>query len=124
MTVEAAARGVGMVPAFQPIVSLSDETVVGFEAVARWPDFAGLGADAVFAHAREHGHLDQLDQACIEISVDQALRSTLPEGTLLSVNCEPASAYRPLTLVQRVPRRSITKIRVLPERRCPPPAGP
>lgn len=98
MTLDAAARGVGMVPAFQPIVSLADETVVGFEALARWPDSAGLRPDAVFAHAREHGDVDELDQACIAISIDRALRSALPDGALLSVNCEPASAHRPREL--------------------------
>lgn len=97
MSIEAAARGVGMVPAFQPIVSLPDEAVVGFEALARWPQAAALGPAAVFAHAREHGDVDQLDQMCITISIEQALRSTLPDGALLSVNCEPASTYRPVT---------------------------
>jgi EAL domain-containing protein (putative c-di-GMP-specific phosphodiesterase class I) len=88
---EAAVRGVGLKPVFQPIVSLRDESVIGFEALARWPR---LGPNAVFEYARSHGYVDLLDQACVDGSIDTALRSTLPADTLLSVNCEPASSYR------------------------------
>lgn len=41
--VDAAIRGVGLSSAFQPIVALPDGAVVGFEALARWPESTGLG---------------------------------------------------------------------------------
>ncbi|CAN5499780.1 hypothetical protein BH11ACT7_BH11ACT7_30780 [soil metagenome] len=88
---EAAVRGVALRPAFQPIVSLHDESVIGFEALARWP---GLGPQEVFAYARAHGQVDRLDQVCVDAAIDTALRSALPADTLLSINCEPASSYR------------------------------
>lgn len=91
---DAATRGVGLTPAFQPIVSLADETVVGFEALARWPDLGGPGPLAVFDHARANGNLDRLDRLCIDASIDTALRTALPHNTLLAVNSEPATAYR------------------------------
>ena len=98
---EAAVRGVGLKPVFQPIVSLRDESVIGFEALARWP---GLGPNAVFDYARTHGCVDLLDQACVDASIDAALQSTLPADTLLSVNCEPASSTGPRQDTRRCPR--------------------
>jgi len=91
---EEATRGVGLSPAFQPIVSLTDEAIVGYEALARWPDLGEPGPLAVFAHARANGHLDELDRLCINASIDTALRNSLPNNTLLAVNCEPTSVYR------------------------------
>jgi EAL domain-containing protein (putative c-di-GMP-specific phosphodiesterase class I) len=91
---EAAARGVGLVPAFQSIVALADETVVGFEALARWPELDDVGPYEVFAHARANGQAERLDQLCIDASIDRALQTDLPSGTVLSLNCEPASTHK------------------------------
>ncbi|BBZ25937.1 hypothetical protein MMAD_02320 [Mycolicibacterium madagascariense] len=90
---DAAATGVGLVPAFQPIVSLPDEVTVGYEALARWPGTTDSPPDQVLAHAEVIGTSDVLDRRCVETAVAAALRSALPKATLLCVNAEPSTAY-------------------------------
>ncbi|WP_235887541.1 sensor domain-containing phosphodiesterase [Mycolicibacterium arabiense] len=88
-----AVAGVGIVPAYQPIVALPDGVTVGYEALARWPSLDDPRPQAVFEYAAEHGGLDGLDQSCITAGVDVALRNDLAPGTMLLVNCEPTSTY-------------------------------
>jgi EAL domain-containing protein (putative c-di-GMP-specific phosphodiesterase class I) len=88
-----AASGEGVLPVFQPIVSLPSGTTVGFEALARWPRQPHLGPQSVFAHAAATHQVTQLDRLCIDRAVESALRAGLPEGALLGVNSEPASDY-------------------------------
>ncbi|GLP77319.1 hypothetical protein TUM20983_44290 [Mycobacterium antarcticum] len=88
-----AASGKGVSPVFQPIVSLPTGTIVGFEALARWPLQPHLQPQSVFAYAAETDQVTQLDRLCIERAVDGALRGGLTEGALLGVNSEPASDY-------------------------------
>lgn len=90
---DAAIKGIGIDPAFQPIVALPGGQVVGFEALARWPVLDDPQPQRVFAHATDHGGLDRLDRTCIEAALRGALHDGQPEGTLLLVNCEPTSAY-------------------------------
>ena len=59
---DAAIDGIGIDPAFQPIVALPGEQVIGFEALARWPVLDDPRPQRVFAHATDHGGLDRLDQ--------------------------------------------------------------
>ena len=87
--VDAAVRGVGLAPAFQPIVSLPDGAVVGFEALARWPTLNGLNPQLVFARAKAAGRVDQLDQLCIDTAITSALEHRLGRESLLCINCEP-----------------------------------
>jgi EAL domain-containing protein (putative c-di-GMP-specific phosphodiesterase class I) len=93
--VDAAASGVGPVPSFQPIVSLPDEAIVGFEALARWPSLDDPNPLAVFAHATAAGTLDRLDQLCIDAAISAALHAGMGPSTLLAINAEPASVYVP-----------------------------
>jgi EAL domain-containing protein (putative c-di-GMP-specific phosphodiesterase class I) len=82
-------------PVFQPVVSLPDERVVGFEALARWPMFATMTATNVFSFANASRQADVLDQQCIDAAVRTAVHSELPRGSLLLINTEPAVAHIP-----------------------------
>jgi EAL domain-containing protein (putative c-di-GMP-specific phosphodiesterase class I) len=90
---DAAAQGVGLAPVLQPIVALSDEAIVGYEALARWPSLNNPCPIDVFAYASAAGQLDELDQLCIDAAIRTALRRRLPRGTMLAINCEPLSTY-------------------------------
>lgn len=89
---DAAVSGVGLEPAFQPIVSLEDGSVVGFESLMRWPVLGDPDPEAVFSHAAATDGLARLDQLCIEAALENALLRGLPQGTLLALNCEPLGA--------------------------------
>jgi EAL domain-containing protein (putative c-di-GMP-specific phosphodiesterase class I) len=88
-----AVTGEGVAPFFQPIVSLPSGTVVGFEALARWPRQPQLGPQEVFAYAAATQQVTELDRVCIDRAIDAALRGGLREGAFLGVNSEPASDY-------------------------------
>lgn len=90
---DAAATGAGMVPAFQPIVSLPEETTVGFEALARWPELPSCEPEQVFDHAAATGALETLDRLCTDAAISMALSTQLRRGTLLCVNAEPSTRY-------------------------------
>ncbi len=88
-----AATGIGVSSVFQPIVSLADQTVVGFEALTRWPEPNGPEPEDVFAHALATGHVNPLNQICVDSAIATALRDRLPRNALLLVNSEPTSEY-------------------------------
>lgn len=88
-----AASGIGLDPAFQPVVSLSDGTVVGFEALARWPELDNPAPQTVIARAEATSRLDRLDRVCIDVAVKSALNLGMAPNTLLMINCEPTSEY-------------------------------
>ena len=89
----AAVDGAGIAPAFQPIVALPHGVVVGFEALARWPELDGIEPEEVVAYAKGIGGVDRFDRMCIGAAVDRALRANLTPGSMLLVNSEPSSAY-------------------------------
>ena len=90
--VDAAIRGVGLSSVFQPIVVLPDGAVMGFEALARWPESTGLGPEVVFARAAALNRVDELDRLCIDTAIEGALAQGMTRNTLLCINCEPSSA--------------------------------
>lgn len=51
--IDAAAEGTGLIPMFQPVVSLADGKTVGYEALARWPLLAQLRPSVVFERAAD-----------------------------------------------------------------------
>lgn len=89
----AAALGVGLESVFQPIVSLPDENLVGYEALARWPELGDLDPLAVISHATAAGQLDRLDQLCIRSAISTAISCALGPEVWLFVNCEPTTEY-------------------------------
>lgn len=91
--IDAAVGGVGLVPMFQPIVSLADGKTVGYEALARWPSLAGLRPSVVFERAAATGRLGRLDRRCTSAAMAAALLAELGHGPLLMINCEPGTAH-------------------------------
>jgi len=77
-------------PYFQPIVSLDNRTIVGFEALSRWTDRdLGVVAPSVFiAIAEERGIMGQLTQLVMRKAVMAALE--WPETHFLSFNLSPS----------------------------------
>lgn len=82
---------------FQPIVSLADNEVVGFEALARWND-ADLGfvSPAVFVPlAEERGFIDALSETLLRKAAEAAL--SWPRELFLSFNLSSAQLMDPGT---------------------------
>jgi EAL domain-containing protein (putative c-di-GMP-specific phosphodiesterase class I) len=77
-------------PAFQPIIDLTTMVTVGVEALARWPDL-DVSPDAAFQEARELNRLVELDTACRNAAIDDALKHGLPARFALFVNIEPST---------------------------------
>lgn len=93
--VDAASNGVGLVPMFQPVVSLPDERVIGYEALARWPLFDTVTPQNVFSFANASRRAGVLDQQCIDAAVRTALDAGMPHGSVLLINTEPTVAHVP-----------------------------
>ncbi|SFT45497.1 EAL domain-containing protein [Arthrobacter sp. ov118] len=83
----AACRGEGLAAAYQPIVDTARGTVVGYEALARFPGFAEKNPEAWFAAARRHGKAEELESAAIRTAL--AARGTLPPNCFLTLNVSP-----------------------------------
>jgi EAL domain-containing protein (putative c-di-GMP-specific phosphodiesterase class I)/DNA-binding NarL/FixJ family response regulator len=73
-------------PHFQPIVSLADRAVVGYEALTRFAD--GTRPDIRFAEAERLGLGLQLELATLRAAVQGA--TSLPSTTFLALNVSPS----------------------------------
>ncbi|MCU1475588.1 MAG: domain S-box-containing protein/diguanylate cyclase protein [Subtercola sp.] len=102
---------------FQPIVELETRTVVAYEALTRGPQGSTLeNPDALFAAAREHGRLAELDSACRIEAFRTAFAAGLNTPRGLFVNSEPealallAGDVRPTTpaMVLEITERELT----------------
>lgn len=89
-----AVTGAGLVSALQPIVTLPERHVIGYEALARWPR-TGVSPAEVFGFAASNSRSGELDSRCVDAGLAAALEANLPEGALLCLNVEPLSVYRP-----------------------------
>jgi EAL domain-containing protein (putative c-di-GMP-specific phosphodiesterase class I) len=78
---------------FQPIVSLQDAVVVGYEALARFDGPPGLTPDRWFGAADRLGRGAELEALVVRRCL--ALRSTLPPNCFLTVNVSPHLLTRP-----------------------------
>lgn len=72
-------------PVFQPIVELSTDRVVGYEALTRFAD--GVAPDSRFAEAEAVGLGQELEICCLTAQVNAS--ATLPAGMSLSLNVSP-----------------------------------
>ena len=73
------------IPHFQPIVSLSDGAVVGYEALTRFDD--GLSPELRFAEAGRFGLAHELERATLSAAVEAA--RALPADALVGFNVSP-----------------------------------
>ena len=83
----AACRGEGLAAAYQPIVDTSRGTVVGYEALARFPGYSEKNPEVWFSAARDHGKSAELESAALRTAL--AARSTLPANCFLTLNVSP-----------------------------------
>ena len=83
---------------FQPIVNLTDGTVLGYEALARTE---GLGAtdsvEALFEAARSSGHIQELDRICRRRAIEDA--RDLPAEGILFLNISASTLMNPVNRV-------------------------
>ena len=77
---------------YQPIVSLDDYAVLGYELLARGPLRSELHfADALFETARAEHRLQELDRVCRNAAARGS--ATLPAGCLRFINLEPSALF-------------------------------
>lgn len=74
---------------FQPVVEIDSGAVVAYEALARGPKGPLGSPAALFAAAREHGLLVELDAACRDAAFAGAVRKGVIPPLTLFVNVEP-----------------------------------
>lgn len=82
----------GIAVEHQPICSLSDGRVVGFEALARFPGREHRGVYEWFQLARDSGCGPALEAAALRAAFAQDSR---PPGTYLSLNASPSTLLSP-----------------------------
>ncbi len=75
-------------PVFQPIVDLRTSEIVGWEALARWPDH-GLTVEAAFRLAAAAHRTQELDQCCAAAALRHALAAGVDRSHTIFVNIEP-----------------------------------
>lgn len=78
-------------PHFQPIVRLSDLTVIGYEALTRFDD--GESPELVFDTARRSGMGPEFEIAVLEDALEAA--ASLPSESWVSVNVSPSTIMDP-----------------------------
>jgi EAL domain-containing protein (putative c-di-GMP-specific phosphodiesterase class I) len=83
----AACRGEGLSAAYQPITDTARGTVVGYEALARFPGFPEKNPEAWFAAARAHGRSADLEAAALRVALKA--RPVLPANCFMSLNVSP-----------------------------------
>ncbi|GLW29037.1 EAL domain-containing protein [Actinoplanes regularis] len=75
---------------FQPVVTLNNRHVIGFEALARGPVNTPFASPAaLFTAAAASDLLAQLDMVARSVAADAVLKVDLPDDTLLFVNALP-----------------------------------
>jgi EAL domain-containing protein (putative c-di-GMP-specific phosphodiesterase class I)/CheY-like chemotaxis protein len=77
---------------YQPIVSLDDFAVLGYEVLARGPMQSQLHRpDILFDVARDQGRVEELDRVCRVMAARGG--ATLPDNALRFINTEPVNLF-------------------------------
>jgi EAL domain-containing protein (putative c-di-GMP-specific phosphodiesterase class I) len=83
-----------VVTAYQPILKMKDQTVLGFEALSRGPRGSGLEtADVLFGAATDHQLLVELDRLCRRRALLSSGR--IPSNSKIFINALPATVRDP-----------------------------
>ncbi|MGW6173637.1 EAL domain-containing protein [Arthrobacter sp. NPDC055138] len=82
-----ACRGEGLGVAYQPVVDTARGTVVGYEALARFPGFDEKSPEVWFSAARSEDRAAELEAAALRIALKA--REMLPTNCFLTVNVSP-----------------------------------
>lgn len=88
----------GLHSLFQPIISLSERQIIGYEALSRGPSNSPLHSPiALFAVARQAGRLNELEIACRQSACRRFNEQQLPGKLFLNVSPESLleSAHQP-----------------------------
>jgi diguanylate cyclase (GGDEF)-like protein len=75
-------------PVFQPVASLTSGRIIGYEALARFPDAPGRPPSTWFAQANACGLGPELEAAAIRAAL---AREGRPPGTHIAVNVSPSA---------------------------------
>jgi EAL domain-containing protein (putative c-di-GMP-specific phosphodiesterase class I) len=76
-------------PEYQAIFDLASDEMIGAEALARWIDL-DISPESAFVWASREGRLAELDEACRDAAIDDAVAHGLPRRFTLFVNLEPS----------------------------------
>jgi len=91
----------GVVPHFQPIVSVRQKSIVGVEALSRGSDGGGLiGAPTLFRMAEQAGLREALGRICREEAIRRFSQIELPSDLLLFLNLDVPARRTPKAIAQ------------------------
>jgi EAL domain-containing protein (putative c-di-GMP-specific phosphodiesterase class I) len=107
-----------VVTAYQPILRLQENTIMGFEALSRGPRGSGLeSASALFGAAEGHGLKVELDRLCRKRALLSSTR--IPSNAKIFVNTLPATMrdpqFRDKALIEFLDRAQVAPSRVVIE---------
>ena len=107
-----------VVTAYQPILRLQENTIMGFEALSRGPRGSGLeSAAALFGAAESHGLKVELDRLCRKRALLSSSR--IPSNAKIFVNTLPATMrdpqFRDKALIEFLDKAQVAPSRIVIE---------
>ena len=103
--------------AFQPLVEIDSENIIGYEALARGPEGSPLERpDQLFAAARQAGRLAELEWVCRHAAMEGALEADLRPPLSVFINLEPETLGEPMPAwAEATMRRGYAELNVVLE---------